>query len=463
MNNNKIFKVILVGKTNTGKSFLFNQIIKKQLSLESNSPYTTRDLIQFQINNINYVDSGDFFPWSYQENNNSMKLLNYFNIISNKILLEINKSNLILLVFNNKIGFTIWDLHIAKYIYKCKENKKIIIINNESDINSLNLLKHNLKSEGLNQLYDDIICINFRDKKGIKNLIELINNYKKENLIENVIENLPNYNNNIKISFVGKPNVGKSSIVNSILKENRIITNDMHGTTNQVISTDYKFDYNNNIQNITILDTPGITKSLINNKNFYIYMYNNVFNFSNVIVLVLDYIDYINKQDKKIIDEILYLGKPLIILINKFDLASLKEQQDKKYKQYIIENINKNLFFASKAKVFFTTTKKDYDFNLILNACLKINIKNNTQFSTDIINTTFNNIINKSNFPKFIKEIFKNSNLIQDKEKNLTFKIFCNIPKNFKLQTNYKKYLESQFIEKLKLYGCRVNYIFLKK
>ncbi|CAL4326652.1 ribosome biogenesis GTPase Der [Buchnera aphidicola] len=330
--------IVLIGRTNVGKSTLFNCLTKSRNALVANNPGVTRDRqygyckIEPLKEKIILIDTAGL-----DINSNEIEKKAY-----KQTLIAIKESHLILFVVDARDGLMLQEFEISKKIREFQ--KKTILV-----INKIDGIKDIFK---INEFYalgfEKIQNISASHNQGINSLIKKyfipwINlEFKKEietqlNHEDSEIEKLET-----KIAVIGRPNVGKSTLINSILKEERMITCNIPGTTLDSISI--PIQYNN--KNYILIDTAGASKKSKNINNFEkfsIIKTLQTIEKSNVILLIIDASNKICNQDLLLSDFILQSGKGIVIVINKWDLLNNLEKKELKE---IIKNKLKFLFFS---------------------------------------------------------------------------------------------------------------------
>ncbi|WGH24891.1 MAG: 50S ribosome-binding GTPase [Candidatus Shikimatogenerans bostrichidophilus] len=435
--------ISIIGKTNVGKSTLFNYLIKKKQSFISNNNNTTINVNNgiLKIKNCRYYIKDTS---GYNGDN-----INYYmyESIYYQILLSIKKSNLILFLVDIITGVNYLDYEIYKIILKY--NKPFFFIINKIDIKSK---KNNIYSI-LNSIinYKKIYLISITHNIGLRVLLKDINkffNYKSVNIKKE----------NIKISIVGVPNSGKSTFINSFfLNKYKSIVNNKSGTT---VDTLYFLKYYKNYI-YTLIDTPGILKKYKYKKykynNKYLLKTNIIIKESDICILIIDIINGINKNDIYIINLIIKYKKGIIIIFNKCDL--LKKNDLFIFKKKILKT-----FFLKYIPIYFLSLKYNYkENNKILNKIiLKIYKNRNKKFNTSLLNNKLLKIINNKNF-KINNKLFKIKFCYQYKKKEFPYFIFIsNLVKDINI--SYKKYIENVIRKYInKFYGIPIELKFKKK
>ena len=237
------------------------------------------------------------------------------------------------------------------------------------------------------------------------------------------------YQNKIRLCFVGNPNVGKSTLINRILRVNKLKTDKYPGTTKEVFET--PFDWQNN--KFVLIDTAGVYKK----KNIDYEVLSQTIDTADLIILVLEAnLEKIDKVHRLLVDYSLKKGKGVIIIFNKWDLVIDKRKQKKK----LIKFINFSLPQIDAGNIFFISALKDLKFSNILGFSTRLRVLFNQKIKTSYLNKWLRNTV-KLNPPKKLKgREIKFKYIVQIKNFPPTFSIFSNHKK--KVSLTYKKFLE---------------------
>lgn len=327
--------ICLVGRPNTGKSTLFNKIVGKKIAIIEDTPGVTRDRIYSKASykDIPFylIDTGGI-DLSIGDFNEEIKV---------QVEIGIEEADTIIFVVDSKDGLTTNDLMIRDMLKKT--NKRVVVAVNKVDNKSGEENKYEFYSLG----FDEYVSISAEHGIGINKLLEIATcNYQEQYEEED---------NNIKISVIGRPNVGKSSLVNALLNEERVIVSNVAGTTRDAIDT--FFTYNKEVY--TLIDTAGLRKKgriFESVEKYSLLRSMKAIDRSDVCLLVLDATTGIVEHDKHIAGYALEAGKPVIIVVNKWDTIAEKDSSMKEWTKMI----RKNFQFMSYAKIVFLSaqTKK---------------------------------------------------------------------------------------------------------
>ncbi len=319
----------LIGRPNVGKSTLFNRLTKTQDALVADFPGLTRDRqygqALFEDKPFIVVDTGGIGVEDIAVNK----------LMSKQSTIALNEADAVLFVVDGRAGLTGIDAEIAKELRKI--NKKVFLVVN--------------KTEGMNE---DIVCSDFQSL-GLSNLYPLSASHGHGigDLLEDVLsdfrrneEQEVTADSGIKIAFAGRPNVGKSTLINRILGEERVVVYDLPGTTRDSISIPFEREGTHYV----LIDTAGVRrKSRVDEKveKFSIIKTLQAIKESNVCLQVLDATEGITDQDMNLLGFIIESGKALVIVMNKWDGL------ESEHKEQVKEELSRRLHFADFAKIRF--------------------------------------------------------------------------------------------------------------
>ena len=320
--------ICLVGRPNTGKSTLFNRIVGKKISIIEDVAGVTRDRIysSASFNDIPFylIDTGGI-DLSDGVFNQEIKM---------QVEIAIEESDTIVFVVDVKDGLTSNDLMIRDLLKK--SNKKVVVAINKMDNKTNEQNMYEFYSLGFDEYYP----ISAEHGSGIKDMLS--------NICKGYESQLEEIDENIKISVIGRPNVGKSSLVNALLNEKRVIVSDVAGTTRDAIDT--KFTYNK--EEYTLIDTAGLRKKgkiFEAVEKYSLLRSMKAIDRSDVCLLVLDAVTGIVEHDKHIAGYALEAGKPVVLVVNKWDMIENK--------QSAVDEWNKKLDYEFQ---FMTYAKRAY-------------------------------------------------------------------------------------------------------
>ncbi|WP_185873513.1 ribosome biogenesis GTPase Der [Blattabacterium cuenoti] len=432
------FTVSIIGSPNVGKSTLFNRFIGKKKSVVHKNSGITRDRIYgySEWNGIYFsvIDTGGF---TLSSNDNLKKKVN------NKIFQSIKESSILLFLVDITKGLLNTDIELSNIIRKYE--RKVFLVINKVDCGLLNYGSDFFKL-GFNHYYY-ISAINGR---GTGDLLDEIIKI----LIKNKIDNkLIKYESISKISIIGRPNVGKSTLINSFLNKNHHIVTDTPGTTRDSLDIFYeKFGYK-----CILIDTPGIRKKSKINNDIEFYSTTRTIKTikeSDICLLMIDASLGWKKQDINLFKIIEIYKKGIIILVNKCDLFKINK-----------EKFIKNKIYPFDVPILFISAKKKYNIQNIIPVTFKVITYIKKKLKTNILNKIMLPIIKKNPHP---------SVKINNKIRFITIKyciqlplsppkfiFFSNFPK--KIKEFYRKFIENKIRHYFNFKGVPIQIFFRKK
>ena len=452
--------IAILGRPNVGKSTLFNRLVGKRKSIVDSTAGVTRDIgiAKTFIENIefNIFDTGGLLDISEDILNEKVR---------EKALKTATEDSDILLFLVDAHQNHPDDKHFINAIRK--SNKPIILVINKVDADSHNQLINEFYSLGIKNM----VSVSAEHNKGIDDLKEKIldiyksfnkNEFKeKKKIIENS-ENEDNKNleefiaekNKINIAIVGKPNAGKSTLLNTLIGKERSIVSNIAGTTRDPI--DETFNFNGN--EICLIDTAGIRKKKNVNSDIEYYSVNRAIKSieaSDVCILMLDVFEGLTEQDKTIANLIIERKKGIVIAANKWDIRE-KGITWNDYETYMKETFPiLNYVFYAKVSA---TRKKDAE--KLLSLAIRVAKTRRQKFETHSLTETFVRATREYTITAGGSP-FKIFYATQSGINPPAFAIFCNNP--HKLNSHYRRYLENKFREIFDFRGTPIILNFRKR
>ena len=424
---------LLIGKPNVGKTSIYNILIGFNSNITHAKVGTTRDwhFEKIKDSSINIYDTpGILINDTHKKN---ILTSSFTKIIEKKInnflyVIDYNDS------FNEIDNFAITKLR--------KYNKNIILIVNKFDnfnqSPSPEITQYNIK---------DIIflsCIHRYGFDELKNKIGVskYNNIDKKQKVD------------FSLAILGKPNVGKSTFLNTILGYERSSTNSIAGTTSDYVSD--QFYYRKKL--FKIFDTAGIgRKANVKKKSINFYSIKKSFvkiAKVDVAIILIDSKEGLDKQDKRIINMVTDKAKSIVLVFNKIDLIKNK----KTFQSEIVKQIEYTLGQIKNIKLFFISAFNKKDISKILSYLHNYITEFNYVISTSKLNTWLKNITKEIQHPLIENKKINFKYAVQIKEKPVTIQIFCNF--SSKLKNNYKSYLINNFNQTFKILNQKTKFIF---
>ncbi|MDR2735690.1 MAG: ribosome biogenesis GTPase Der [Puniceicoccales bacterium] len=457
---NPCFTIAIVGRPNVGKSRLFNRLTKKRTSIVHDQPGVTRDIITDEIaNGILLMDTGGV---CFSDSNASDPMISS---IENQVQLAISLADMIFFVVDALDGCLPLDREIAEKLRV--SGKKVLVIANKIDRSANVYLADVFYDLGLG----DPIPVSAEHGFGEEELSAIVENTTADFTFQSKEEQ----DNRTRICFVGGPNVGKSSIVNALLGEKRMIVSDVPGTTRDSVYCDMDFNSDSGSGKFRLLDTAGLRDNRkINSPVEYFSSIRTEKSIkeSDVVFLVIDALKGITKNDKKLAHQVVELGKLLIPVVNKWDLA---QDSFSKTKNNGIDGYDDLYDFTAKfekaigselhaipgSKVIFVSAKTGYNTASILEECLILQARATRNISTGFLNRMISKLMVANQPQVMTGRRFKVYYCVQTGILPYRFRIFCN--QSSRLSDNYKKYLENGLRNELNLDGCSIFFELVEK
>ena len=425
--------IAIIGRPNVGKSTLFNKLTNSRDAIVSNLPGLTKDrnhgFMNLKNKNSLLVDTGGI-----ANEKEEIK-----EAISNQAWIAAMESGLILLIFDGSVELNNQDFEIITKLRKL--NKEFIGVINKVDKKTNSSVRQDLQENGLK----DIIEISAEHSTNI-------------NLLKSKIEEkLPEYSTpkqkGKKVAILGRPNAGKSTFINNLINEERLIVSEIAGTTIDAISVPFEF----NNEKFILIDTAGIRKGYKYNENIEYFSFvraMHAIDESDLVIFMCDLSQGIVDQDLKILNMVIENGKPLVLAFNKTDLVSKSELLNiygsKRMQSDFIQNIEHVEISALKKR----------GFKKVFNLTNKIIKKSQKKFSTSMLNNLLEKFVNANSPPSISGRQLKFKYVHFGGTYPTTLIINSNQDK--KIPTNYKKYLENSFRAKLDLKSVQLKIIFRK-
>lgn len=431
------FKVAIVGQPNVGKSSLFNRILKKRFSIVHDKAGITRDRIYAQAElltkTFDIIDTGGI----------EIKNIPFLSQIKHQVQIAILESHLILFVVDGQISKNQNDLYISKMLHKSK--KTVILVINKIDNTNLLINTYDFYSLG----FKNIEFVSANHGIGIGDLLDKIIFFhdKKEYVSQKSF---------IKFCFLGRPNVGKSTLTNAILSQERMVVSDIPGTTTDAVDSFLEKD--NKIYQV--VDTAGIKKrgKIYEKEDKYsVLRALSSLGRTDIACLVLEANKDISEQDKNIAGLILEYNKSCIIIVNKWDLVAKDVNVVKNFKKKILNEFH----FLNYAPIIFLSSIFKTKTEKLLNIVDKVFKNYSQKISNYILNDILQEAVRTHPISIFNKGKAQFNYIMQIKSKAPEFVCFVNDPKF--VHFSYERFLKNQFRTHLNLEGVPLKIIFKKK
>lgn len=431
--------VAVVGRPNVGKSTLFNRLAGKRISIVEDTPGVTRDRIYCQVEWLKYkfslIDTGGIEPSSEEIIPKQMK---------RQAELAIETADVIMFMVDGKEGLTPSDYEVGEMLRM--SNKPIVLVVNKID----NPAMENNKYEFYNLGLGEPIAISASAGLGIGDMLDVVTGYFKESDEEDEEQDA------IKVAIIGKPNVGKSSLLNRLTGEERSIVSDIPGTTRDAIDSFVQIGEDKFI----FIDTAGIRrKSKVKDdvERYSVIRTLTSIEKSDVCLVMLDGDELISDQDEKIAGYAHEEGKAIVIVVNKWDKV---EKDDKTMNEYV-KKIRTSLSFMSYAPVVFISAKTGQRINKMIEAIKSVYEQYTIRIKTGVLNEVINEAVMMKQPPIEKGKLLKIYYATQVAIKPPTFAVFVNYTNI--IHFSYARYLENQLRQHFGLEGTPIKLLYRPK
>lgn len=430
--------VAIIGRPNVGKSTLFNRIIESRKAIVENVPGVTRDRIYSDVvwDGVLFtvIDTGGIVPYPDDLNQS---------LIREQVEIAIDQADVLIFLLDGKTGLLPDDREVLGYLRKC--DKPIIYVVNKIDHD-----KHDLATTEFYSLgSDDIVPVSALHNRNIYELMDII----VEKLPPSDTEVLNTGEDIIKLTVLGKPNVGKSTLVNSILGEQRFITSPIPGTTRDAIDT--AFEYSG--KNFVIIDTAGIRKRSRIYDSVEKYSVSRAISSierSDIVLFMIDGPEGPTHQDARLANLVRDRGKASIILLNKWDLAPEEIAEED-----IVDDIVKERLKAiDYAPVLVISALKGMNTENIFNLVDVVHSNYYKKISTKKLNNFLSRVVKKRSLPSLSGKELKFYYITQVRTGPPTIVIFTNAEEP--VPRNYTRFIENQLRSEFDFTGSPVRIIF---
>lgn len=427
--------VAIVGRPNVGKSTLFNKIIGQRRSIVDDTPGVTRDRIfgdaDWNGSYFSIIDTGGLET----ETNDEIK-----SHVVEQVMIALEMSDAIIMVCDINAGVTAADIEVAQLL--TKSGKQITLAVNKVDrIGDTPLELYDFYSLGLGQPF------------GVSSL----HGYGTGDLLDDVVSKIPHYteeeeNEQIKVAVIGRPNVGKSTLVNTILNEDRMIVSEIAGTTRDAVDAAVENEYGSYL----FIDTAGMRKKGRISGNIERYSVMRALaavDRADVAVIMLDAIAGYAEQDSKVAGYAHEKGKGCIIAINKWDLV----EKDGKTMDVMRKKYMNDFSFMPYAPIIFISAESGQRVNRLFELINFVNEQNSMRISTGMLNEVLARATARVQPPSDKGRRLKIYYITQPSTRPPTFVVFVNKAELFHF--SYQRYIENQIRETFGLEGTPIRMI----
>lgn len=431
--------VAIVGRPNVGKSTLFNRLTETRDAIVDPTSGVTRDRkygrAHWAGHDFTVIDTGGYITNSDDK---------FEKAIREQVMISIEEADLVLFLVDVSTGITDLDLTVTEILRR--SGKPIMLVSNKVDTAVKEIGSVEFYSLGLSE---EIFSISAN------------NGYGTGEMLDKLVELLPEIpeeeDNNIpKIAVVGKPNVGKSTFINTLLGEERNIVTDIAGTTRDSVHTRYKaFGFD-----MEIIDTAGLRKKqkMDDQLEFYSAVRTiKAIDKSDVCLVLLDAQDGMNRQDISIFYQVVNSYRGAVVLVNKWDLVDKDQSTHENFKKALLEKMSP----FTDVPIIFTSNVTKQRILQALETALRVYENRKMKIATSKLNDIFLPIIENRPPPAIKGKYVKIKYITQITSQVPTFAFYCNLPQYIK--DPYKRFLENQMREHFDFAGVPIRLFFRKK
>ncbi len=428
--------VCIVGRPNVGKSTIFNKLVGKKISIIEDTPGVTRDRIYGVVNykdfSFSLIDTGGI-DVSSELFNDEIKV---------QVEIGILEADKIIFVVDSKEGLTRNDFEVRDMLRK--SGKEVIVAINKMDHGSSNDHIYDFYELG----FDTYIPVSGENNVGMLDLLDAI----VEGFDHSEVED----NENTKICVIGRPNVGKSSLVNAILNEDRVIVSDVAGTTRDAVDVDFNYDK----ETFTLIDTAGMRKKgkiFDSIEKYSLLRSMRAIDRSDICLIVINREEGIIEHDKHIAGYAKDAGKGVIIVVNKFDTVSDKNNDIKEFTKIVRNEFQ----FLPYAPIVFLSALTKKRVHTLMPEVKRVRESITREIKTSVLNQVIMDAYQLNPAPSYKGKRLKIYYVYQNGVKPPKF-VFNVNDKNL-VHFSYYRYLENRIRENFDFTGTPIELVFKNK
>lgn len=443
----------LVGRPNVGKSRLFNRLARRRLAIVHDQAGVTRDVNSTVVrNHYTLLDTGGI---GLVVDMDHEKLIA---AAEEQVWFAVEAADLICLVLDGREGLTSLDETIAEKLRQ--SGKPVLAVVNKIDDEGMEGRSIEFESLGFDRLIP-VSAEHGYNSSGVELAIE-----ESVGPPPDVIPETEPHR--IHLAFVGRPNVGKSSLCNFLLEDERLVVSEVPGTTRDSVMLDIDLKTKDDLSlPFRLVDTAGLRrrKRVSHSVEYFSTVRTrHAIENSDIVFLVIDAESGVTRQDKALAGEIMDAGKCVALLVNKWDVAidRFRANQPEEYenmdafrKRYA-ENALREIFFLPNSPVMFVSALRGFAMDRVLKVARSLWETSGRSLTTPKVNALVHGLIEKRQ-PRYLgTQRFKAYYSVQTGNRPFSFRIFCN--RATKLEDGYKRYLQNGFIKHFRLDGCPVKF-----
>jgi len=426
--------VAIVGRPNVGKSTIFNRIVGERVSIVEDVPGVTRDRIyssaEWLTHEFNIIDTGGIDIGDEP----------FLDQIRQQAEIAIQEADVIIFITSGREGVTSADEMVAKILYRSK--KPVVLAVNKIDNPEMRAQIYDFYALG----FGDPFPISGAHGLGLGDLLDEVVKHFPEKTDEDYGEDV------IKFCFIGRPNVGKSSLFNAILGEERVIVSDIEGTTRDAVDTVYTYEG----QTYVMIDTAGMRKKgkvYENTEKYSVLRALRAIERSDVVCVVLNGKEGIREQDKRIAGYAHEAGRGVIIVVNKWDVV----EKDEKTMNQFTEKIRDHFQFLDYAPVIFVSAKTKKRLNQLFPLLQTVSESHAMRVQSSVLNEVIADAVAMNPTPTDKGRRLKIFYATQVSVKPPTIVVFVNDPEL--MHFSYERFLENRIRDAFGFTGTPIRII----
>lgn len=431
--------VAIVGRPNVGKSTLFNRLTRTKAAIVDDVPGVTRDraygMSHWNGREFSVIDTGGFVPTSADR---------FEEAIREQVHIAMDEADALLFVVDTTTGIT--DLDEAMVTVLRRTGKPVLVVANKADNQERRWETAVFYQLGLGEVYP----------------VSAINGSGTGELLDDLVAEFPPEageapeDTRLRISVIGRPNVGKSMFVNALLGEERSIVTEVSGTTRDAVHTPLTFDG----RDILLVDTAGLRKRSRVRENIEFYSTlrtERALQECDVAVLLIDAVDGLTMQDIRVLKQAEEMRKGMIIGVNKWDLLEKETNTARDYKRALHERLQT----LDYVPVIFISALTKQRVHRVMTTALEIEVERGKRIPTHEMNTFLQEATERMRPPTYRNRFVRIKYATQVRDAPPVFAFFCNFPKG--ITESYRRYLENRLRERFGFEGVPIVLVFKQK
>lgn len=431
--------VSIVGRPNVGKSTLFNRLIGARKAIVHDEYGVTRDRHYGETfwngRDFTVIDTGGYLP----DEMNVMVVG-----IREQVHIALEESDVILFIVDSKDGINTLDKSVATLLRQ--QEKPVVLVSNKADNEERRMNSTEFYELG----FEDLFPVSSINGTGTGDLLDRV--------VELLPESEPEQKSEVpKLAFIGRPNVGKSSLFNAILDDERAIVTNIAGTTRDSINSNLNYDG----KEYVLVDTAGLRKRTKVKENIEFYSTirtERAIRECDIAVLLVDAMQGFDAQDRRVLRQAEQFNKGLVIVLNKWDLVPEKDSNVvREFEEYIYTNVPQ-MYYVPIVTI---SAMNKQRVHRVIDVAQEVIDERKKEISTSDFNDFLEHMLNQKSLPMKRGRQLKITYATQVKSNPPVFKFFMNSPED--LPPNYRKFIENKIRERFGFIGVPITMIFRQK